>query len=425
MSLSNTEREGGASASLGLVQVAQVPRLVPNGYAAWRPVMENVLMRAGIAPRDYKEKNADWAALVAAVDRWTTADEEASIAYALGRMSASLSSTVTAPTAAEKEARRGAAEAVARARRAYALLYQALSDELRRLVANVALGDAYGLWSWLEKRFQSTEQDNVGDLWDAFTQLSQEGDESFDQYKARVDQVYGLLAHAKDKPSAGLYAHRLLWKLSARYNPAVLALKASGKLKEAEKINWDEIVAFVNNHERSEQRLNGDDTMDGHAMATMRNGQRGAYRDGGAETRDCFNCGRTGHLARNCKDGRRAAQRHEGQDGDDDDNDDDEQAGARESTTAREGAAASTRRRGGGRNQRVATAMALTSDSDEELEARGVHGHRVYAALEIAAARQRPSGDSKVGDDQDGRGWPRQIMERSAARRGARGGLRW
>lgn len=408
------------------MQVAQVPRLVPSGYAAWRPVMENVLMRAGVAPRDYKEKNADWAALVAAVDRWTTADEEASIAYALGRASAGSSSTA-GPTAAEKEARRGAAEAVARARRAYALLYQALSDELRRLVANVALGDAYGLWSWLEKRFQSTEQDNVGDLWDAFTQLSQESDESFDQYKARVDQVYGLLAHAKDKPSAGLYAHRLLWKLSARYNPAVLALKASGKLKEAEKINWDEIVAFVNNHERSEQRLHGDDTMDGHAMAAMRNGQRSAHRDGAAETRDCFNCGRRGHLARNCKEGgHRAAQRHEGQNGDDDDDDDDdERTGARESTTAREGAAASTRRRGGGRNQRVATAMALTSDSEEELEARGVHGHRVYAAPEIAAARKCPSEDSEVSDDQDGRGWPRQIMERSAARRGARGGLRW
>ncbi len=331
MSLSIAEREGGAGASLGLVH-AQVPRLVPGGYAAWRPVMENVLMRAGVAPRDYKEQNADWAALVAAVDRWTTADEEASIAYALGRVSASSSSTAGPTTAAEKEARRGAAEAVARARRAYALLYQALSDELRRLVANVELGDGYGLWSWLEKRFQSTEQDNVGDLWDAFTQLSQESDESFDPYKARVDHVYGLLAHAKDKPSAGLYAHRLLWKLSARYNPAVLALKASGKLKEAEKINWDEIVAFINNHERSEQRLNGDDTMDGHAMATMpaRGGQRGAHRDGAAETRDCFNCGKTGHLARNCKEGRRAAaQRHEGQDDNDDDHDDDEQAGAR------------------------------------------------------------------------------------------------
>ena len=359
MSLNNAEREGGAGASLGLAH-AQVPRLVPGGYAAWRPVMENVLMRAGVAPRDYKEKNADWAALVAAVDRWTTADEEASIAYALGRASASSSSTA-GPTAAEKEARRGATEAVARAKRAYALLYQALSDELRRLVANVAQGDAFGLWSWLEKRFQSTEQDNVGDLWDAFTQLSQESDESFDQYKARVDHVFGLLAHAKDKPSAGLYAHRLLWKLSARYNPAVLALKASGKLKDAGKIDWDEIVAFVNNHERSEQRLNGDDTLDGRAMATtMRGRRRGAQRDGAAETRDCFNCGETGHLARNCMKARRARQ-HEGEE-----EYHDEEAGAT-------GASATTRRRGD-RHLRAAAIMVLTSD--EELDEYEVGGHQ-------------------------------------------------
>ena len=39
MSLNNAEREGGAGASLGLAH-AQVPRLVPGGYAAWRPVME-------------------------------------------------------------------------------------------------------------------------------------------------------------------------------------------------------------------------------------------------------------------------------------------------------------------------------------------------------------------------------------------------
>jgi len=338
-----------------------VPRLVPGGYAAWRPVMENVLMRAGVAPRDYKEENADWAALVAAVDRWTTADEEASIAYALGRASASSSSTA-GPTAAEKEARRGATEAVARAKRAYALLYQALSDELRRLVANVAQGDAFGLWSWLEKRFQSTEQDNVGDLWDAFTQLSQESDESFDQYKARVDHVFGLLAHAKDKPSAGLYAHRLLWKLSARYNPAVLALKASGKLKDAGKIDWDEIVAFVNNHERSEQRLNGDDTLDGRAMATtMRGRRRGAQRDGAAETRDCFKCGETGHLARNCMKARRARQ-HEGEE-----EYHDEEAGAA-------GASATTRRRGDRQHLRAAAIMALTSD--EELDEYEVGGHQ-------------------------------------------------
>src|SRR6185437_926282 len=102
-------------------------------------------------------------------------------------------SSKAGPSAAEKEARRGAADAVARTKKAYALLYQALPDELRRLVAQVPQGYAYGIWSWLEKRFQSTEQDHVGDLWDEFTKLAMEEDESFDVYKARVDRVFGLL----------------------------------------------------------------------------------------------------------------------------------------------------------------------------------------------------------------------------------------
>lgn len=326
LSASADKWEGSGSA---VTQVQQVPKLVAGGYAAWRPQMENVLMRAGMAERDYKEENEDWPALVTAVEQWTRTDEQASIDYALGRASAS-SSSKAGPSAAEKEARRGAIEAVARTKRAYALLYQALADDLRRLVATVPQGYAFGLWSWLEKRFQSTEQDNVGDLWDEFTKMEQQPDETFDEYKARVDQVNGLLAHAKDKPSPGLYTHRLLWKLQPQYKAAVLALKASGKLKEPAKIDWEEIVAFINNHERSEQRLNGRHE-EQHAMAATRGGRRSGGADRGEQMRDgpamrkvgrggssamsgsssessgnlgsveCYNCGERGHLARNCQ----------------------------------------------------------------------------------------------------------------------------
>lgn len=145
-------------------------------------------------------------------------------------------------------------------------------------------------------------QDNIGDLWDKFTGLSQEPDEAFDEYKARVDHLYGLLTHAKDKPSAGLYAHRVLWKLSQRYGAAVLALKASGKLKDADKIDWDEIVAFINDHERSESRLNNDtEDRDGTIMAIS---HRGGYMTNVECT--CFNCGHKGHMARDCKKPHRA-----------------------------------------------------------------------------------------------------------------------
>lgn len=312
----------GAAGSLGL---AAVPKLVLGRYAEWRPQMETALMRAGIAARDYRQENPDWAELTAAVDEWTQSDERASISFALGRGAGSSSSKGGAgPTAAEKEMRRGATEAVARTKKAYALLHQALPEDLRRLVEQVPQGYAYGIWIWLEKRFQSTEQDNVGDLWEEFTSLAMEEEECFDVYKARVDRTFGLLVHAKDKPSPGLYAHRLLWKLSASYNPAVLALKASGKLKDASKIDWDDIVAFVNNHERSERRLASADDRAFHqvaaaaASARQHRSDTGERRRGGHEETQCFNCGEYGHIARFCRKPRKA-RRREGEQNDEED----------------------------------------------------------------------------------------------------------
>ena len=385
--------------SVGGATSVTVPRLVAGRYAEWRPAMENVLMRAGVAQRDYTEENSDWPALVTAVEQWTRADEDASIAYALGRGSAS-SSSKAGPTAAEKEARRGATEAVARTKKAYALLYQALSDELRRLVAQVPQGYAYGIWSWLEKRFQSTEQDHIGDLWDEFTKLAQEEDESFDVYKSRVDRVYGLLAHAKDKPSPGLYAHRLLWKLCPRYNPAVLALKASGKLKDASTIDWNEIVAFVNNHERSEHRLAlNDSEIEQRTFAATR-GVR--WNDGGDRTKntqrsdtltgiECFNCGEGGHMARNCRKPRKAS-RAENNAKDERDTDSNER----------------TRRQGTKESVSAATTACNRFSSDEDVEDTGSGGTCCTATMQY------------LPDDQieDAGGGVRSPRTKATARRG-------
>lgn len=308
-----------AAATAAAVSAVAVPRLVVGRYSAWRPQMENALMRAGVAKRDYAEECADWAALASAVENWSREEELESINYALGRGSGAKggnSASSVSDRTSEQHARRGAMEAVARTKKAFTLLYQALPDDLRRLVASVPQGYAYGLWSWLEQKYQSTDQDNVGDLWDQFTRLEQEEGEAFDAYKARVDQTFALLEHAKDKPSQGLYAHRLLWKLIPTYNPVVLALKASGKLKDATKIDWSEVVAFVNNHERSQSRLAGNEGEDGYsgsiaAAATTRYGRRG-----GPETKgrrwdgvECYKCGEIGHIASGCRSGTKDTRR--------------------------------------------------------------------------------------------------------------------
>jgi hypothetical protein len=392
MSLNSGTTISGAGLSL--------PLLAAGRYAEWRPRMETTLMRAGIAVRDYKVENPDWAALVEAVEMWESADEESSIAYALGRKSASATSAGTAgPSPVEKEARRAAMEAVARGKRTYTMLYQTLPDELRLLVAHLPQGYAFGLWSWLEKRYQSTEQDNVGDLWDQFTAMYQADDETFDEYKARVDSVHRLLTHAKDKPSAGLYAHRVLWKLSSRYRPAVLALKASGKLKEAEKIDWNEIVAFINNHERSEERLAGADANGSSALsmaATSSYGRRGG-RGGfdGASALECYNCGEKGHIARYCKrpSTRRTVWPGEHKKKYDDDGDD---GGTGTSTGPGRSNRRSIVRGGGGSVQHASAAMmaALTSESDDDDE--DARGHVSYSAM-VMAPKESPRVEDNRG----------------------------
>jgi LTR polyprotein gag-polypeptide-like protein/zinc knuckle protein len=370
---------GMATGSMSGADLA-LPKLLSGCYAEWRPRMETTLMRVGVAVRDYQVENTDWTALVEAVEKWERADEDASIAYALGRSMASSSKTATAvPSAAEKEVRRAAMDAVARGKKAYTMLYQTLPDELRRLVAEVPQGYAYGLWSWLEKRFQSTEQDNVGDLWDKFTALYQADEETFDEYKARVDAVHRLLTHAKDKPSAGLYAHRVLWKLSSRYRPAVLALKASGKLKDAEKIDWSEIVSLINNHERSEARLAEVDSRSEFGMAVQATG-RGGGRGGfdGTVPFECYNCGEKGHIARYCKkpSARRTARQDEHRDGEND-------GEGGDSSKSRFGRT-STMQRGRGDGSRPT--------------------HRANAAMKIAADSEILSDDEASED-----GWGREV----------------
>jgi hypothetical protein len=96
----------------------------------------------------------------------------------------------------------------------------------------VPQGYAYGIWSFLEKRFRNTEQDTVMSLWQRLMTLDQEVDETHDIYKARVDSVMELLANAKQQVPPGLYASLLLWRLQPRYATAVLTLKTSDRLKD-------------------------------------------------------------------------------------------------------------------------------------------------------------------------------------------------
>ena len=287
-------------------------------HALWRPQMQTFLMRQGIEDRDYSEPFPEWKAVVDAINADEKAEEQAAIAEMLGRSSAAAASTTTlaaannAKTAEQVKRKQRVVDAVARVRKAYAILYAALPADLRTLVADVPQGYAYGVWSFLEKKFRSTEQDSVMALWERLTTMRQDAssDESFEEYKARIDSVKELLESAKQAINSGLYASLLLWRLRPQYHTAVLTLKTSDRLQDTDKIDWSYVADYMGQFERSQQGLN--DTAAGASGAEGNDrgyAARQQQKPGSSQQKKqqadlssvkCFNCNKMGHYAAGC-----------------------------------------------------------------------------------------------------------------------------
>ena len=331
-----------ASASSVTDATSRVPRLVAATggggmpHAVWRPQMQTFLMQHGIEESDYAQEIPQWRQLVAAVGDDAQTRRAAAIAAVLGSApmpagtaagagskAAASSSKAASPvdpkaeplTEEQKAAKKEVSDLLNRSRKAYGFLYAALPAELRQLIADVPQGYAYGVWSFLEKKFRNTEQDTVMALWERLVSLRQETDETFDVYKARVDSVLELLTHAKQTPPAELYATLLLWRLQARYATAVLTLKTSERLKEVAKIDWSGIAQFMAEFERSQLALGEGDgaTAADRAMAARNAtpssagssaaaaGKRFEKQGSTIDKRHCWNCGTLGHIAVQCR----------------------------------------------------------------------------------------------------------------------------
>jgi len=290
-----------------------------------------------VEERDYIEEIPRWLALVAAVQTDARAVEQAAIAALLGAAPATAGKTAgTSPDGAvsslttKKEpgseapapeaaaAKKTVAVLIGRSQKAYGHLYAALPADLRLLVADVPQGYAYGVWSFLEKKFRNTEADNVAALWKAFVTLAQSPDETFDEYKARVDSVVELLQHAKATLDASLYTTILMWNLQPRYATAVLTLKTGDRLKDPATIVWPAITEYMAQYERSQESLG--ETSEGERAFVARgrpqqspsstsssSWSNSGGRDGEARgDRDwmkdivCYNCQQKGHFSRKC-----------------------------------------------------------------------------------------------------------------------------
>lgn len=153
----------------------------------------------------------------------------------------------------EQEARKTITELVENSARVFGAIYEALPAEWRpEIETAVRNGFAHGLWMWLEEKFQSTEQDRIGELLTQWIGMKQGEQESVEAYRARVDRLHALLTTAKEKPTARAYSLVMTERLQPRYAPAVLALTAAGTLKDADRIDWIAVLAVLVEHERDQ-----------------------------------------------------------------------------------------------------------------------------------------------------------------------------
>jgi hypothetical protein len=285
--------------------------------------MRTFLMRQGVKESDYAVEIAQWAALVQRVEDGECADDRDAIAIVLGVAPEKVASPSTVANSSGVKTESGGksshaeptvaaskrvAELIGRSRKAFGYLYAALPVELCQLVADVPQGYAFGIWSFLEKRYRNTEQDSVAALWASFTPLAQETDEDFITYKARVDSVVELLTHAKQLVPPGLYASIVTLKLQPRYTQVVLALQTAGKLTDSETIDWRAVTEAIGQFERKQNEL-GEGTS---ASAMVARGARGfqqpqrwqsAANQSSTVSQDdvkCYNCHQHGHYASSC-----------------------------------------------------------------------------------------------------------------------------
>ena len=327
----NSTHERGERVSSGAADALaagseRAPLLRAGGYAAWKPTMDVYLQRHGAAGV-HKEllTQEEWLEDSSDVASWGKQSLAAARAAARGgdaaQASASSAKAEEPPSAEAKAARLLVTANVDRSFKAYGSLFSALSEDLRLQVAHMPQGWAYGLWMWLERKFQSTEADSVGMLLTRWVHLAQAEHESFDAYRARVNEVQALLKHAKQEQTPEMVCLFMLDRLRPQYTPVVLALKNGSMLTEKAAIDWDAVTTLVNAHERNERQLQDSEAATrvmaartdsrGQSPAPDQRGRdygdNGGNRDQGSGGRSrtlqevqCFNCGKNGHISRNC-----------------------------------------------------------------------------------------------------------------------------
>lgn len=307
MSMSSIDSSSSYSSSSNVNSQYKPPTLLSgNGieYGTYRAAMITYLMRIGLKDTDYVLPIKEWDKINEALKDYELKETEAAINFCIVSKTSKSTSSLTPTTTTvlnteEKEMFKKVREVVKRANVAYTVLFSSLPEDIRLLVQPpaVVVGYGHGIWDLLEKKFRNTEQDSVGALWQQFTSLQQAESESFADYRARVDAVITLLTHAKQSVPNGLKCTILIDRLQPQYTTMVLVLKSTEKVKDVDKIEWNDIATFISGQERNMDQTSMIGSQSEHrAMATFNNqlsNNNSTFIDYKQQT--CQACGMKGH----------------------------------------------------------------------------------------------------------------------------------
>ena len=229
----------------------------------------------------------------------------------------------TAPTKAsssssnDKDVLAAQAKAVLKAKVAFQAIWMGLSDELKRQYVTVQIGDAYGLWKAITRKFESKTEANKMMLAQRLDDCRMSDDEPFDGYLARMMDIATQIRAAGDPITDRRLMSRLLRGLPDRFEHTqevvALQIEASGGAAW----DFDRVCEHIRNvEEKHLLKKKQEDAADAavnlaaertRALYSNGNGRGGrggmnGGRGGGRPTNggSCFTCGVPGHRKFDC-----------------------------------------------------------------------------------------------------------------------------
>lgn len=286
----------------------QVPVLKSvRDFDTWRPLIEQYINDCGYG-RVLTMKITNFAQLVKESKRIESSDSvykelgisfESEVAVSSVKMENECKDNQLSELSAE--ARKELVKIVKSSERVYNILFRSIPVELRVQIGSEHAANGGSLWQWLVSTLEPTSAEIQMELLEQLFAIRQQAGEKFAVFKARVDKINDKLAASGADLKPVQYRHLVLSRVLEPYRHMVININMNKELRddpEHRPALWIKITSLLTNHEQVYMKDELDLTT-GTAMAARTN--RPTYVRKDFSEYQCYNCGRLGHVKRQCK----------------------------------------------------------------------------------------------------------------------------